>query len=156
MIESIKLIFDTLSSATKTITAFKAVMKGTKGDTRALLEEIKENAGLCWLVVEKNVSPEKIIKELSSQEYDRLLRTDFNFNSLSRKRIKSYKEIKDTELSVFSGKTTELLLINIYDKLKDIKRIHRVDRNTAGIRWRVRIINLQKRMLLLIRHLADH
>lgn len=156
MIESIKLIFDTLSSATKTITAFKTVMKGTKGDTRALLEEIKENAGLCWLVVEKNVSPEKIIKELSSQEYDRLLRTDFNFNSLSRKRIKSYKEIKDTELSVFSGKTTELLLINIYDKLKDIKRIHRVDRNTAGIRWRVRIINLQKRMLLLIRHLADH
>ena len=156
MIESIKLIFDTLSSATKTITAFKAVMKGTKGDTRALLEEIKENAGLCWLVVEKNVSPEKIIKELSSQEYDRLLRTDFNFNSLSRKRIKAYKKIKDTELSGFSGKTTELLLINIYDKLKDIKRIHRVDRNTAGIRWRVRIINLQKRMLLLIRHLADH
>ena len=156
MIESIKLIFDTLASAAGTVKAFKGVMKGARGDSRALLEEIKENAGLCWLVVEKNIAAEKIINELSSSEYDRLLRTDFNFNGLKRKPIKAYREIKQTELAVFTGKSTEYLLVNIYDKLKELQRIYRVDKNTSGIRWRVRVINLQKRILLLLRHLADH
>lgn len=155
MIESIKLIFDTLASAAGTLSAFKGVMKGTRGDSRALLEEIKENAGLCWLVVEKNLEAEKIIKELSTKEYDRLLRTDFNFNSLKRRPVADYKTIKDTELASFAGKPTEGLLVNIYDKIKELRRIYRIDRHTPGIRWRVRIINLQKRNLLLLRHLAD-
>lgn len=154
MIDNLKLIFDTLASAAETVKVFKGVLKGTKGDTRALLEEIKENAGLCWLVVEKQIAPEKIIKELSSKEYDRLLRTDFNFNVLKRKTIPAYKEMSNTDLSVFAGKSTEILLINIYDKIKELKRIYRIDRNIEGIRWRVRIINLQKRMLLLLRHLS--
>ncbi|MDH5445054.1 MAG: hypothetical protein OEY52_05815 [Gammaproteobacteria bacterium] len=155
MIESLKLLFDTLSSAAGTVSAFSKVIKGTKGDSRALLEEIKENAGLCWLVVEKDLPPEKVIRELASREYDRLLRTEFDFNVLKRKRIRTYKEIKHTELSGFAGKTTEVLLVNIYDKLKELKRIERIDKNTRGIRWRVRIINLQKRILLLLRHLSD-
>lgn len=155
MIESIRLIFDTLSSAAKTVQAFKGIMKGTRGDARALLEELKENAGLCWLVVEKNIKPEKIINELTCKEYDRLLRTEFKFNSLKRKSVRDYPEIAGTELSVFTGKSTEYLLVNIYDKLKELKRIYRIDKNTPGIRWRVRIINLQKRILLLLRHLSD-
>lgn len=156
MIDSIKLIFNTLASAAETVKAFREVLKGTKGDTRALLEEIKENAGLCWLVVEKKIAPEKIIDELSSKEYDRLLRTDFNFNTLKRKAIPAYKEIDNTVLAAYAGQSTETLLVNIYDKVKDLKRIHRIDKNTQGIRWRVRIINLQKRMLLLLRHLSNH
>lgn len=154
MLDSIKLVFDTLASAAETVKVFKGVLKGTRGDTRALLEEIKENAGLCWLVVEKQIAPEKIINALSSKEYDRLLRTDFNFNVLKRKTIPAYKEISNTELSVFGGKATETLLVNIYDKIKDLKRIYRVDKDTKGIRWRVRVINLQKRTLLLLRHLS--
>jgi uncharacterized protein (UPF0335 family) len=155
MIESIAGIFASLASAAATTKVFKELIKGKRGDTRALLEELKENLGLCWMVVEQEVDPLKIIPELTTTEYDRILRTEFDFNSLKRKRVQSTQSITNTELAAFIDKKTEDLLENIYDKIKSMKRIYRIDPDNSRIRWRRRIISLQKRMLLLMQHLRS-
>jgi hypothetical protein len=153
MIESIQSVFSTIATAASTLKTFRELLKGKKGDTRALLEELKENAGLCWLVMEMDTDPMKIINELRAEEYDRLLKTNFDFNSLKKQRISGDERIGKSDLSSFLGKRTTILVENIYDRIKDLKRIYRVDKENPKVRWGVRIINLQKRILLLLWHL---
>jgi hypothetical protein len=155
MIESIAAIFSGLSSAASTAEVFKKLLRGKKGDTRAFLEEVKENLGLCWMVVERDTDPMNIIRELATLEYDRLLRAGFNFNSLSRKKIQGNPRLAESDLSSFIGKETDDLVENIYDKIKTLKLIYRVDEDNPRIRWRRRIVNVQKRMLLLMEHLRS-
>lgn len=153
MIENISSLFHTFSTATATLVAFKEILKGKKGDSRAFLEEVKENAGFCWLVMEHGTDPLKIIPELKTAEYDRIIRTEYRFNTLNRKKIRAYRELDESGLSYFKGKDTAQLVENIYDRIKDLKRIYRMDKSNKKIRWGVRVHNLQKRILLLLKHL---
>jgi hypothetical protein len=155
MIESITAIFTGLSSAASTAEAFTRLLRGKKGDTQALLEEVKANLDLCWMVVERDTELARIIPELTTLEYDRLLRAGFNFNSLSRKKIQGNPRLAESDLSSFIGKETKDLVENIYDKIKTLKLIYRVDEDNPRIRWRRRIVNVQKRMLLLMEHLRS-
>ena len=153
MIESIQSVFSTISTAAATLKTFRELLKGKKGDTRIFLEELKENAGLCWLVMEMDTDPMKMVNELRTEEYDRLLKTNFDFNSLKKQRISGDERIEKSDLASFLGKETASLVENIYDRIKELKRIYRVDKDNPKVRWRVRIINLQKRILLLLWHL---
>ena len=81
----------------------------------------------------------QIIPELATAEYDRILKTEFNFNSIKKKRIRASQELEQSDLSSFIGKETKDLVINIYDKIKDLKRDYRVDKHNSTILWRRRI-----------------
>jgi hypothetical protein len=94
-----------------------------------------------------------MVSELRTEEYDRLLKTNFDFNSLKKQRIFGDERIEKSDLASFLGKETASLVENIYDRIKELKRIYRVDKDNPKVRWRVRIINLQKRILLLLWHL---
>jgi len=155
MIESIAKIFSTLSTAAKTAKALQKIISNVDGDGRALMEEIKENAGLCWLVTKREVDPKKVIDELSTEEYDRLLKTDFDFNQLKRKKIRASQRYKHTELQAFIGKDTQHLVESIYDRIKELKRIYRIDKDIERIRWNARFANLHRRILLLLEHLKS-
>ncbi|WMS86099.1 hypothetical protein [Pleionea litopenaei] len=153
MIETINRLFSTLSSAAKTAKALQKLISDVDGDERVLLEEIKENAGLCWLVTQREIEPNRIIQELQTAEYDRIIKTDFDINRLKRTKLKESKRYKGTDLEVFIGKSTADLVENIYDRIKELKRIHRIDPEIKRIRWQVRFSNLHKRILLLLEHL---
>ncbi len=155
MIEELSVIFKGLSTAKETARAITELLKGKKGDTRALIEELKRNLTLCWLVVERGTDPQKAIPELAISEYDRILKTDYKFNTLQKKKIRRSKQLEASDLAFLIGKKTEYLLINIYDKIKDLRQIYKVDRDNPKIRWRMRFINLHIRMLLLIKHLKS-
>ncbi len=154
MIESIVKLFSTLSTAAKTAKALQKIIADVSGDERTLLEEIKENAGLCWLVTKREVDAFKVIPELQTTEYDRLLKTDFDFNQLSKKKIKASQRYKSSDLKPFIGKETHELVEAIYDRIKELKRIHKLDPDSSRTRWSVRFINLHKRILLLLEHLS--
>jgi hypothetical protein len=155
LLDSIQSLFSALSSASSTLNVIRNLIKKHKGESRVLLQEIKENVGLCWMVLEMKTDPLKIIPELRTVEYDQLLKRGFNFNTLKRKKIPSSKRLQNSNLRYFIGKDTSWLIENIYDRIKTLKRVYRVDRNNQNIFWKTRVFNLNKRILLLLWHLKN-
>ena len=155
VLDTLAALFSTLASAASSARAFSELTQSRKGDASLLLQELKKNNTLCWLVVEREVEPPKIIEKLASAVYDRLLAKGFNFNNLSpkNKKIKRVARLKDTDLSSFIDKDIAVLVESIYDRIKEMQLIYQVDPGNERTDFNRRIINLHKRILLLMSHL---
>ena len=55
----------------------------------------------------------------------------------------------------FICKRTEDVIDNIYDRIKDVKMLYQHKPNAPSIRWRRRVININKRILVLLQHLGE-
>ena len=117
-----------------------------------MIEELKNNAKYCWLIQEEDVDLNKMIPQLSTNEYDRLSKEGFNFNALKWKKIKKHPSLDGTDLSVWQGKSTDKLVVSIYDKIKDLKIKYQFASSSDRIYWKRRVVNIQKRILLLLQH----
>ena len=153
MVTSIATTLSDLASAAKAAKAIADLLTGKRGDVRALIQEVKHNIDLCWLVLEYDKAPLDVVPMLTTTEYDRLLVTKFDFNQLQGKRIRETPSLAKSDLSHFIGGQTSELIENIYDLIAQMKLLQKEVPDHPKIRWNVRIINLQKRQLLLIRHL---
>ncbi len=155
VLDTISTLFSTLGNAASTAKAFSELVQNNKGGARLLLEELKRNSTLTWLAVEREVEPLKIIPELSANAYDRLLEKNYNFNELSpkRKKVRGNASLQDSDLASYIGKDTATLVEGIYDRLKELQVIFKVDPGNKRIDWSRRVINLHKRILLLMVHL---
>jgi hypothetical protein len=155
VLETISTLFTTLGSAASTARTFKDLLQSNKGDARMLLEELKKNSTLTWLVVERQVAPARIIPQLSTAAYDRLLAKNYNFNELSpkKKKLAGTVPLEGSDLASFIGKDVAVLVESIYDRIKEMQLILQVDPSDGRIDWNRRVINLHKRILLLMLHL---
>jgi hypothetical protein len=157
VLETLASLFSTLGTAANTTKAFKELLqqKNTKGDSRRLLEELKKNATLCWLVVEREVEPQTAIEKMVITVYDQLLEKGFDFNDINQKKKKIQKvaRLEDSDLSSFIGKDIASLIESIYDRIKEMQLVYQVDPDNERIDWNRRVINLHKRILLLMAHL---
>lgn len=151
MIESITPVLSLLATAAKAMHWFSDLRKKTKGGARALIEELKENSRLCFRVVEDGISPEEVIPKYSTVAFDRLNESGFDFNTVKRKDVPAFEGIENTDLASWPGKSTQELIENIYDKIKDIRSLQSASASTAR-RLGPRVINIHKRILLLLRH----
>ena len=155
-LDTISTLFSALSTAANTAKAFKELLANKRGETRLLLEELKRNSTLSWLAVEREVESKKVIPQLSTKAYDHLLEQGYNFNNLSasnKRRIRGTARLEDSDLTSFIGKETRDLVEAIYDRIKEVQLILQVDPDNERIDWSRRIINLHKRILLLMLHL---
>lgn len=152
MIENIPVLLKAFDTATGALNAFTGWKSKTKGNARSVIEELKENSRYLWLVIEEEVPLEKVISDLSTKEYDRLLKEGFDFNSLKKMKIGKYASLDGTDLSSWQEKETEKLVSNIYDKIKDLKIKYPLSKHSKKIRWKQRVKNVQKRILLLVKH----
>jgi hypothetical protein len=154
-LETISTLFSALGTAASTTKAFRELLTNKKGDVRLLLEELKRNTTLSWLAVRREVVPQKIIPQLSTKIYDELLQKGFNFNDLSpkKKKISGDANLENSDLASFIGKDVAQLVEGIYDRIKEVQLIFQVDPDNKHIDWNRRIINLNKRILLLMMHL---
>jgi hypothetical protein len=150
MLETLLPALQGLLTTAKAMASFDALRKGRKGDIRALIEELKENTRLCFRVLNESVDPGLVVPRLSSVEFDRLNKSGFNFNALKSARIPPFSGIEKTDLASWPGKTTAELVENIYDKIKSLKSLHEFKPEDPTIRRR--IINVHKRLLLLLQH----
>ena len=150
MLESILPALAGLITTAKAMTSFDAFRKGRKGDVRSLIEELKENSRLCFRVVNEGIDHKTVIPKFSTSEFDRLNKAGFNFNVLKSQKIQAIPGIEKTDLASWPGKTTATLVENIYDKIKDVKSLHEFKHE--GLLNRRRVINIHKRILLLLRH----
>ncbi len=152
MFENIPVLLKVFDTASKALSGFSDWRSNSKGDVRALVEELKENSRYFWLIIEEGVPIEDIIDKLTIEEYDRLNKEGFNFNLLQKKEIDKYPSLHGTSLSSWQGKQTEQLVTNIYDKIKDLKTKYPLAKNSKKIQWKLRVKNAQTRILLLLRH----
>ncbi|MDP1788006.1 MAG: hypothetical protein Q8M91_18820 [Polaromonas sp.] len=150
MLESIFTAFPSLTTTAKAIEVFDAFRKGRKGDVRSLIEELKENSRLCFHVVNEGIDHKTVISKFSTSEFDRLNKAGFNFNVLKSQKIQTIPGIEKSDLASWPGKKTAALVENIYDKIKDLKSLHEF--KPEGIGNRRLLINIHKRILLLLRH----
>jgi len=153
MFTSISAILSDLATAARAAKAIAELLIGKRGDVRALIKEVKHNVTVCWLVLEFGEAPLDVVPKLTTTEYDRLLVTNFNFNELQGKKIRKTPRLAKSDLSHFIGEQTSELVENIYDLIAEIKLLQQAVPTNPRIRWKVRINNIQKRQLLLIRHL---
>ncbi len=158
VLQTISTLFSTLGNAASTAKTFRELLQTNRGEARLLLEELKKNSTLSWLVMEREVEPVKIIPELSTKAYDRLLEKNYNFNDLSpkKKKILGTASLEDSDLASFIGKDVAALVEGIYDRIKEMQLIFQVDPDNARIDWNRRVINLHKRILLLMFHLRGY
>lgn len=158
MLGTVSTAITTIKTAADAAKVFRELTRNRKGNILVLLEEIKENSRLCWMVLERDTNPLKAIPAFQTTEYDRLLREGYDFNKLSRKRkkIAVSEEILTHDQKVLLGKDTADLVMSIYDSIKDLKSYYRVDPENPRINWRRRILNLHKKIMLLIFHLKGY
>lgn len=155
MLENIPGILKSIATTYTGLKAFTGMRAKTRGDARSLVEELKENSRLCWLVLEEEVDVGIIIPGLSHSEFDRLNKAGFDFDTLQRKKITKYNQLSNTDLASWGGKSTHALIENIYDKIKNLKITYKYAPHSETRRWRTRILNIQKRILLLVKHVRN-
>lgn len=153
MLESVIPAFEGLVTAAKAMASFDAFRKGRRGEVRALIEELKENSRLCFRVVVDGVDHRLVIPRFSTTVFDRLNEAGFDFDSLTRRKIALYPGIERTDLASWPGKSTAELVENIYDKIKELRSMHEFTPEHPLNRRR--LVNIHKRILLLLRHARD-
>ena len=142
----------TSGSAMNSITSW---WKKSKGDSKALIGELKNNLLYLDMVAIDNVPLDGVLEKLSVDEYWRLSKTGFNFNKLKMSKIAKHKSLQGTDLERWVGKETEALIDSIYDKINEIKIRHPHVGNNKKYRWDVRVNNIRKRIWLLLRHVGS-
>lgn len=149
---SIPSVLQSLSSAGSASKAITAWWKKAKGDSRSLINELKDNLIYLDMVAEDGLALESVIDKISVAEYKRLARDGFNFNTLKRGKIENYPSLEGSDLAAWRGKETEDLIESIYDKLNDLKIRYPHVQKSEKYRWKIRVNNIRKRIWLLLRH----
>ena len=133
---------------------FSAWKKAEEGKARKLIQEIYENWVNLELVIDKGVPLDEVIGDLSVDVYKGLDSEAFKFKTIKKAKIKLPQRLKTTDLSSWQGKRTEALVRSIYDKIIALQIAH-FRGAPEGIRWRVRVINICKRIDLLLYHARE-
>lgn len=142
-----------LSISGSAMKAINSWLSKSKGDSRALIGELKENLSYLDMVAEDNVPLGEVIEKISVAEFKRLSKEGFNFNKLKNSKIAHYPSLQGSDLEKWGGKETEELLESIYDKLSDLTIRFPHVRDNKKYRWGVRVNNIRKRIWLLLKHI---
>lgn len=155
MLESIQALFGFATSGLEVVNELVNILKKRKGKARLFLEELKLNLDLLVMVVEEGTDHFKVIPRFETKQYDTMLKENYNFDSIGKKPIEKNERIEKSDIGHFIGKSTGILIEDIYDKIKQIKARYEIDNENPKIAWKRRIINLYKRLILLIDHLRS-
>ena len=152
---AIPTVLNALSTSGAAMKSMTSWWKKSKGDSRALIGELKDNLSYLDMVAEDDVPLGDVAAKMSVVEYKRLSREGFNFNKLKKSKIVKYQSLRGSDLESWGGKTTEDLVVSIYDKIGELQiRFPHVANNTK-YRWGVRVNNIRKRIWLLLEHVRS-
>ena len=145
-------VFKTISIAGSAVKELLAWQKNVKGDARSLVSELKDNMIYLNMVAHDEIELGAVIDKISLLEYKRMSKDGFSFNKLKGKKISNYPSLQGTDLSSYAGKETEDLVVNIYDKINDLKIRYPLVAKSKNYRWNMRVNNIRKRIWLLLMH----
>lgn len=138
--------------------AVQRLIHKNRGPVRAMLLELTFNYRLITdLYRSKEADPLPIIGALRTATYRKLASSDFSFRALKRAAVSKQLAGSSNFLKLYAGKSTEELITVIYEKIIIAKRYRALHEKspklTAHIRFDVRLHNIGKMLVLLMRHL---
>jgi hypothetical protein len=143
---------DLISAIDSILEAINTWVKGTKGWRRKLQLELLSNIELIFSYARYDLPVNDVIANLQTARMKAALESGFNFNSLKRGRVTERVAGDQAQYQQYVGWTTERLFSNIYVKITDLQTIVKMDPHNERIRKGVRLINILKLMLLLVKH----
>jgi len=144
---------DLLSSIDSVLEAMNAWVKGTRGWRRKLQLELLSNVELIFSYLKYDLPVDNVIANLQTVNMKDGLESGFNFNSLKRGKVAGDIAGDEPQYQPYVGWSTEKLFSNICVKIQDLQTIVRMDPENERIRKSVRLINILKLMLLLMKHI---
>ena len=139
-----------VDSVLETINAW---VKGTKGWRRKLQLELLSNIELIFSYAKYDLPVDDVIANLQTRNMKSALESGFNFDSLKRGKITDDTAGDQPQYQQYVGWSTEKLFSNIYVKIQDLQTIVEMDPHNEKIRKGVRLVNILKLMLLLMKHI---
>ena len=129
------------------------LFKGQKvGDARVLSAEFAHILLLCKLVAEKGIPAGKVVPDMPTAEFDRLLRSEFKFNCMQPKKVVFNPDRDPPSLRRLDGNSTEELIQNVYTKIHAVKTRYAYNPEDPAVK--ILVANIRRRTELLLRHLT--
>ncbi len=150
--EAILTIISTTASVLPTL---DRLIKRARGRKRVLLLELRNDIQLIGLYTEGDSPIDKVIAKLEIEKMEAALESDFNFRSLKKGKLKQSTVGDVPQHRPYVGWTTEQLFSSIYLKIKQLQTIVEIDPDNERFRKSVRLINIRKLMILLLKHIAS-
>lgn len=147
--------FSGLSSAATAAKTIQSLLKNTRGVQRSLLLELQKNMNLIYLFLGDETKLTTIVNKLDTRVYEEASKTDFNFSDIKKGKVSQRLVGEIKQLHPYVGWSTEQLFENIYLKIHQLKTITEIDPDTNKFRLGVRLKNLHKMMVLLIKHVKS-
>ena len=147
--------FSGLSSATSGAKTIQSMIKNTRGIERTLLLELQKNISMLYLFVDHPEKYKTVINKLETRVYEEAVKSDFNFNVLKKTRVSARAAADVKQLQPYVGWTTEQLFENVHLKIHALKTIFDVDPDNNRFRIKIRLTNLHKVMILLLKHIKS-
>jgi hypothetical protein len=108
-----------------------------------------------YLFVDNPDKYRTVINKLATGVYKEAVKSDFNFNALKKTRLSARLVAGVKQLQPYVGWTTEQLFENVYLKIHALKTITDVDPDNNKFRIKIRLTNLHKVMILLLKHIKS-
>lgn len=147
--------FSGLSSAATVAKTIQTLLKNSRGVKRALLLELQKNLNLLYLFLNDESKLTTIVNKLDVRVYEEAVKTNFDFNDIKKGKLSPRLTGDIKQLQPYVGWNTEQLFENIYLKIHQLKSITEIDPDNSKFRLSVRLKNLHKMMVLLIKHVKS-
>ena len=152
MIEAVPAILQSLLSSASLQKAWSAWRRRSKGNAKLLIGELQQNLRFCTLVLEDGLDVGEALHVISTEQYERLAGEDPDLKSLSPRKIRNFRIEDDANLAAWQGQLTVDLVDSIYEKLQDIKVYYPNPKSRKNRRWKVRVVNIRNKILLLLKN----
>jgi hypothetical protein len=149
------MVFTGVSTVSSVLKTLDGLIKGTRGRKRAILLEMRGNVRLIGLSIEGDLPIDKVVEKLEIKQLEAALQSDFKFSTLKKGKIKKSAAKGVAQFKKYVGWTTEDLVSSIYLRIKDLKNIVEIDPDNKKIRKSVRLRNIGKLIVLLMRHIRS-
>jgi len=148
-------LLGSLSNVTSVLGAVQSLLKGSRGTRRSLLLELEGNIRLALLGKRGEIPVEKLVQRLETDVLRRAMESGFKFSSLKSGKVKKQVAGDSPQMQRYVGWSTEKLFANLYLKIRELQNIVALDPDSDHFRVTVRLKNIFRLMLLLVRHIRS-
>lgn len=155
----IKSLFSGLADLAPGIKSINALIKESRGTKREVLRELHDNIDRIALFQQTGMPADginRVVSGLRVETYLAASKSGFDFNSLQKAKLAA-ASVRDVPLfKSLVGSTTEQLFDKVYAAIHRLRIICAEYPDDPKLRKNVRLVNIFKLMLVLVRHIKSN